>query len=145
MMEPTFRLDSASPKLAEMIRKASPAKCRQAAIVACELAAASAGLVDQEVALAFDTLRRGTSVPISLQQRLEQLAAQYDAEYLCLDEEGDESKRSETLRLFSKARATSALAYALSENALFHEAIYEAMAALSNPDELEKATERALR
>jgi hypothetical protein len=82
---------------------------------------------------------------MSLQQRLEQLAAQYDAEYLRLDEEGDESRRSESLRLFSKARATSALAYALSENALFHEVIYEAMAALSNPDELVKATERALR
>lgn len=144
-MNPFFRLDSVSPILAESFRKASPAKCRQAAIVACELATASAGLAGQEVALALDALRRGAATQPSLRQQLEELAAQLDDEYLRLQEEGDESMKSEALHTFSKARATSALAMALSDDPTqLHEALYEAIAAMSDPHELVRVTERAL-
>jgi hypothetical protein len=145
MMNPIFRLDSISPILAESFRRASPAKCRQAAVVACELATASAGLAGQEVALALDALRRGAAAHPSLQQQLEGVAAQLDDEYLRLNEEGDESKKSEALRIFSKARAASALAFALSDDpAQLHEVLYEAIAAMSDPHELMRATEREL-
>ncbi|WP_437967623.1 hypothetical protein WMF04_50180 [Sorangium sp. So ce260] len=145
MTEPIFRLDSLSPTLAERLRKASPQKCRLAAVVACELASASAGLSGQEVALALGALRCGAAAPPFLQQRLERLAAQLDDEYLRLEQEGDPSKNPESLRVFSKARATSALVFALSnDSAQLHEAIYEAIAAMSDPDELVRAAEREL-
>jgi hypothetical protein len=87
-MTPIFRLDSVSPTLAKSFRKASPAKCRQAALVACELAASSAGLASQEVISALETLRRGTPAKAAVREQLENLAARFDDEYLRLWEEG---------------------------------------------------------
>jgi hypothetical protein len=52
---------------------------------------------------------------------------------------------SEALQDFSKARAASALAIALSDDPTqLHEALYEAIAAMSDPHELVRVTERAL-
>lgn len=147
---PIFRLDSVSPMLAESFRKASPAKCRQAALVACELATSSADLAGQEVISALETLRRGTPAKAVVREQIESLAARFDDEYLRLwaqwDEEGDESKKLEALRLFSKACAASALAFALSDDpAQMHEALYEAITALNDPGELVRAVESELR
>jgi hypothetical protein len=140
-----FRLDSVAPKLAESFRRASSAKRKQAARVACELAAVSAGVAGQEIGLALDELRRGSAAEPALRHRLEGLAAQFDDQYLQVDEEGDDNTKSETLRLFSKARATSALALALTDDPeQLHEAIYEAIAALDDPDELVRVVESEL-
>jgi hypothetical protein len=145
-MESVFRLDSVSSTLAESFRRASSAQRRQAAVVACELAASSADLEDQEVGLALDAVRSGAARQPGLQKRLESLAAHFDDEYLRLDEEGDESMKSDAVRLFSKARAASALAFALAdEPGQLHEAIYEALAALDDPSELVRAVESELR
>ncbi|WP_437685681.1 hypothetical protein [Sorangium sp. So ce176] len=145
-MESVFRLDSVSPTLAESFRRASSAKRRQAAVVACELAASSADLAGQEVGLGLAALRGGAAGQPDLRQRLEDLAAHFDDEYLRLNEEVDESRKAETLRLFSKARAASALAFALiHEPGELHEAIYEAIAALDDPSELIRVVESELR
>jgi len=145
-MESVFRLDLVSPTLAESFRRASSAKRRQAAVVACELAASSADLAGREIGLALDALRSGTAGQLDLRQRLEGLVAHFDDEYLRLDEDGDESKKFETLRLFSKARAVSALALALTDDpGQLHEAIYEAIVALDDPGELVRAVENELR
>ncbi|WP_434046052.1 MULTISPECIES: hypothetical protein [Sorangium] len=142
MMQTVVRLDSFSPALAERFRKASPQKRRMAAVVACEFASAAAHLSDQEVALALDALRHDKAAPPFLQQRLECLAAQFDDEYLRLDQEEDESRKPESLRLFSKSRATWALVFALFHDpAQLHEAIYEAIAAMNDPEELVRAIE----
>ncbi|WP_437659214.1 hypothetical protein [Sorangium sp. So ce1182] len=145
MMQPNLRLDSFSPALAERFRKATPQKRRLAAVVACELASAAAHLSGQEVALALEALRHGRAAPLVLQQRLERLATQLDDEYLRLDQEEDESKNPESLRLFSKARAIWAVVFALFHDPeQLHEAIYEAIAAMSDPEELVRAIENEL-
>ncbi|WP_437481839.1 hypothetical protein WME75_39615 [Sorangium sp. So ce1014] len=149
-MMPIFRLDSVSPALAESFRKASPIKCRRAALVACELAASSAGLTGQEIISALETLRSGTPAMAVVREQLEKLAARFDDEYLRLwdeaDEEGDESKKSEALQLFSKNCAVSALVFALTdEPGQLHEAIYEAIVALEDPGDLVRAVENELR
>jgi hypothetical protein len=115
-------------------------------VVACELAASSAGLTSQPIAVALDALR-AASVPDSIiRQQLESLAAELDDEYLRLDEDGDPSHKSEALRLFSMARATSALAFALSDDdAQLHESIYEAVTAMDDPGELVRLVDDALR
>ncbi|EPX55752.1 hypothetical protein D187_008313 [Cystobacter fuscus DSM 2262] len=81
----------------------------------------------------------------ALLRKLESLAARLDDEYLCLEEEGDETTRPEVLRLFSKARAASALGFALSEDpGQLHEAIYEALVAVDDASEVIRPVAEAL-
>ena len=62
-----------------------------------------------------------------------------------MDEEDDEAKRPEVLRLFSKARAASALGFALSEDpGQRHEALYEALAAVDDATEVIRPVVEAL-
>jgi len=79
--------------------------------------------------------------------RVTALSERLDDEYLRLDEEGDEAKKPDVLRLFAKARAVSALAFALSDDpSQFHEAVYEAISALvDDPSKVARAVEAALR
>jgi hypothetical protein len=73
-------------------------------------------------------------------------AAELDDEYFRLDEEGEPAQKQEALRLFSKARATSALVFALSgDEAQLHEAIYEAIAAMDDPGDLMRLIDGTLR
>jgi hypothetical protein len=144
-MMPAFRLDSVAPVLAESFRKASPAKCRQAALVACELAVSSVSLADQEVISALEALRRGTPVKATVRKQIKSLATRFDDEYLRLWEGGDESKKLEALQLFSKACAALALVFALSDDPeQMHEAIYEAIMAMDDPAEVMRSAGRAL-
>jgi hypothetical protein len=141
-----FRLDSISCRLADLFRHATPSGRRQAARIACEAAASSAGLTGREVVAATARLRTGAAAGASLRGQLEALAARLDGNYLRLDQNGDPSDKSEALRVFSKARAASALAFALSsDTAGLHEAIYEAVVAMNDPGELIRLVEEALR
>jgi hypothetical protein len=141
-----FRLDSISPKLAESFRHATPAQQRKATLAACGLAVSRAGLEGEGVATVLEHLRHGGKVDRDLLRKIESLAALLDDEYFRLDEEGDETKRPEVLRLFSKARAASALGFALSEEpGQLHEAIYEAIAAVDDPTEVIGPVAEALR
>lgn len=140
-----FRLDSISPDLAESFRHATPAHRRKAALVACTLVALRVGLEGEEVVAALEHLRHGGEVDRDLFRKIESLAAQLDDEYLRLDEEGDETKRPDVLRLFSKARAASALGFALSEDpGQLHEALYEALAAVDDATEVIRPVAEAL-
>ena len=140
-----FRLDSIAPAVAERFRRAPASGRRYAALLACEHAAATVGLPMEEVDEALAVLR-GTTVPTpSLRERLEELSAELDDEYFRSAEESDSTQDPEALRLFSKARATSALAFALStEDSALHEAIYEAIAALDDPTHVLRIVEQAL-
>jgi len=142
----TFRLDTVSPDLAESFRQATPAKRRQSAVVACELAVSATGLASQTVSVALDALRAGSAPNSLLRQQLESLAADFDEQYLRMAEEAEEpAQKEEALRLFSCARAASALAFALSQDdAELHEAVYEAISAMDIPDELVQTVARAL-
>jgi hypothetical protein len=140
-----FRLDSISPDLAESFRHATPAHRRKATLVACTLVASRVGLEGEEVVVALEHLRQGGKVDLELRRKLESLAARLGDEYLRLDEEDDEAKRPEVLRLFSKARAASALGFALSEDhGQLHEALYEALAAVDDATEVIRPVAEAL-
>jgi YD repeat-containing protein len=87
---------------------------------------------------------RGAAAPdASLRERLESLAARFDDEYFQLDEDG--GQKQQALVCFSKARATSALVFALAaDDTQLHEAIYESISALDEPAELVRLVEHAL-
>lgn len=128
-----LRLDSVSPALAEAFRHAPPALRKSAARVAAELAVSKAGLQGEEITAAIERLRHDKPVDSALRQQLERLAARFDEEYFLLAEQGDATKEPDALRLFSKARAASALAFAVSEDSgQLHEAVYEAITAMED-------------
>lgn len=140
----TYRLDSISPLLAESFRSAPALKRRRAARLASEAALLSVALTEQSVKHAIEVLRSGTHLRPELRAELKALAARFDDEYLRLDEEGG-TEKSQVLKLFSKARAISALAFALSDNsAELHEAIYEAIAAMEDSRDLVVKVQHAL-
>ena len=144
-MMAAFRLDSVSPTLAESFRRAPTAKRRKAARLACEIAASSVGLHDKEVLLALEALRSDAPVAPAVPEQLERLATSFDDAYLGIEDQGDEAKKPEALRFFSKARAASAVMFALSNDAAqLHEAIYEAIAALEDPAELVRSVAAVL-
>ncbi|MFY2564496.1 hypothetical protein ACN469_43305 [Corallococcus terminator] len=128
------RLDSIFPDLAERFRLATPEQQRKAALNAIVLAAMRVGLEGEGVVPALEQLRRGGEVDRELLAKVERLATRLDDEYLRMDEDSEEAKRPEALKLFSKARAASALRFALSEApGQLHEAIYEAITAVDDP------------
>lgn len=139
-----FRLDSVAPSVAERFRQAPSNKRREAARIACEQAIAATGIVAPEVREALDVLRGGATANISLRERLEKLAATFDEEYFRLDDGGDAAQKQEALLYFSKARATSALAFVLADDDQLHEAIYESISALDESGELVRRVDRAL-
>lgn len=144
-MKEVFRLDSVAPAVAERFRQAPSSKRREAVRVACQYAATTVGLAAPEVGAALAGLRGAAGPDDSLRRRLERLAAELDDQYFRLDEDGDEAEKREALRVFSKARATSALAFALSaDDARLHEAIYEAIVAIDEPGELTRLVDNAL-
>ena len=138
-----FRLDSVARVAAERFRQAPSNKRRQAAQIACEQAVAAVDLVAPEVSEALAVLRGAATLDASLRERLESLAARLDDEYFQLDESG--GSKQQALVCFSKARATSALMFALAaDDAQLHEAIYESISALDEPTKLVRLVERAL-
>ncbi len=137
------RLDSVAPAAAKRFRQAPSNKRRQAAKLACEQAVLAAELAAPEVNEALAALRGAVTPDVSLRERLESLAARFDDAYFELDENGDQKQQA--LVCFSKARATSALVYALSDDDnQLHEAIYESISALAAPAELVRMVEGAL-
>lgn len=141
-MDP-FRLDSVAPVVAERFRQAPSNERRQAAQVACEQAVVAADLTAPEVSEALAVLRGAAAPHASLRKRLESLAARFDDEYFQLDEEGGQKRQA--LVCFSKARAASALVFALAaDDTQLHEAIYESISALDEPAELVRLVEHAL-
>ena len=139
------RLDSVSLTLAEGFRRATPGQQREAARVACELVASQVELEGEGVAAALHQLRHGGAPDPALRPPLEALAARLDDAYFLLDEDGDAAKKPEALRLFSKARAASALAFALCEDAgQLHEALYEAVSAVDAAEHVVQRVAEAL-
>lgn len=140
-----FRLDSVASGLAERFRQAPSSKRREAVHIACEQAVAAAGLTAPEVSEALAVLGGTATADVSLHKRLESLAAKFDDEYFELDEDGGAVQKQQALHYFSKARASSALAFALATNdTQIHEAIYESISALDEPGELIRLLEQVL-
>jgi ethanolamine utilization protein EutA (predicted chaperonin) len=142
MMDP-FRLDSVAPVVAERFRQATSNKRREAARVACEVAVVAAGLEETEVSEALAVLRGCATPNVLLRERLDRLAARFDDE--CFELAEDDDQKQQALLRFSKARATSALAFALAaDDTQLHEAIYESISALGEPAEMVHKIEEVL-
>jgi len=145
-VKPTFRLDSVSPTLADLFRQAPAERRRHAALIACEQAASASGLIGKSVTRAFEALKAERSIDASSFQELEKLAADLDEQYLGAAEGSEVRQGGEALRLFSLARAASALVLASStDHAQLHESLYEAISALEFPVKLIHLLEEALR
>lgn len=141
-----LRLDSVAPAVAMNFGQASSRQRRQAVLIACEYAATTVHLQMPDADQALDVLRGTASADPCLRHRLEDLASEFDEEYFRQSEEIDSTQEQKALQYFSKARAISALAFALSTDAsLCHEAIYEAIAAVDDPDVLIRRLIEALR
>jgi hypothetical protein len=141
-----LRLDSVSPELAEAFRHAPPALRKSAARVAAEIAVSEVDLKGEEITAALESLRLCKPVGSALRLQLERLAARLDEEYFLLAEQGDATKEPDALRLFSGARAASALAFAVSEDSgQFHEAVYEAITAVEDAADMVTAVKQTLR
>jgi hypothetical protein len=144
LMPTLFRLDSISPGLARAFRSASDDQRRRAADATCRVAVAQTGLQGIEVDAALALLRDEQNERSTAQHKLEVLATQLDEQYFKLSEKV-ETAETEALATFRKARAAGALAFALSQDAgQLHEAIYEAIAASSDPSEAMLAAAKAL-
>jgi len=130
-MEAQWRLESKVPALANAFRKASSNNRRRAVLVVCERVLPLVGLDGDQIVAGLNALREGRLGDELLQKRLSALSSRFDDEYLRLQEGDDDAKRPEALRLFSKARAASALSLAQSKDeSQLHEAIYEALSAI---------------
>ena len=82
------------------------------------------------MAVGLRVLREGGSDEL-LRARIRASSERFDDEYFKLDEDEGEERKRAALHIFAKARAMSALAFALAEDASqLHEAIYEALSAL---------------
>lgn len=137
------RLDSLQPVVAKRFREATSNKRREAVRVACEHAVVATGLTAPEVSEALAVLRGVPARDVSLRERLESLAARFDDDYFRLDEDGGQKHKA--LLCFSKARATSGLAFALAADDMdLQEAIYESFSALDEPADLVRLVEHAL-
>jgi len=146
MMNAQWRLDSKAPGVAAAFRNATPEKRRRATLTACETVVPIVDLEGDDVTAALDALRCGEPADPRLQEQLSALAARFDDEYFRLNEEGGEAKHQEALHLFAKARAASALAFALTDNdAQLHEALHEALSSVfASPGRVARAMEMAL-
>jgi hypothetical protein len=127
-----FGLDTVAPVEVELFRQAPVSKRRAAALFACEHAVVAGHVTAPEVDEALAVLRGAAVCDASLRERLERLAARFDDEYFELDE--DDSRKQEARVWFSKARATSALTFALAaDDSHLHDAIYESIHSLREP------------
>jgi hypothetical protein len=144
-MENRMRLDSVSTKLREALSRATEGQRRQAVLKACLLATSSSGLSGGEVDTAIELLRQGIRSDF-IRRRLETLSEHLDEEYLDLrDAQSDTQIGVEALARFNKARAASALAFALSADPdVLCECIYEAIMALLDRAKVIEALETTL-
>jgi hypothetical protein len=110
------------------------------------MATSSVGLRNnKEVLLALEALRSEAPAAAALREHIERLAAAFDDQYLALEEEGQEARKPEALGFFSKARAASAVMFALShDTGQLHEAIYEAIATFDDPADIVRSVEAVL-
>lgn len=129
----TTRLDSADQQLAERLQGATADQQRAAAVRAALVALSSVDVSSDEVQAARAAIERGET-DADLQRRLKAVAQQFDEQAFPLQEE----QPDEYLAVFSRARAVSALAFALDPDPQVAalEGVYEASAAFDDPDAL---------
>jgi len=137
------RLDSISPELSRLFSLGNFDKQFAAVLVACSQAINENGLENPEVFSAISLLRVGRG-DVSLKASLNSLSDRFDDSYFKLSNE-DGLPKPESIPFFRKARATSALAFAIARDAdELPEALYEAISAVEDRNTIIAAVEDAL-
>ena len=143
------RLETISPNLVEKLRRAPPAKQRQATLAACEFAIAHAKVENPLVEAALASLRASRGFSPKQKAELEALATRLDEQYLDLHEAAEEGRATtnDYLPVFEKSLAVSALSFAGTEDPFeaSTEAVYEAAIATDKNKELFAVVETALK
>jgi hypothetical protein len=128
-MKVVERLGTVSQALSDAFRGAGEAPKRRAVLVACEIAVTQSGLQDEAVERALAILRPGES-DLAVQLEIEALSDHLDHEYFRLQNEDKPAVSPDALVHFKKARAASAVAFALAPAPeALAEALYEAILA----------------
>lgn len=134
----TIRLKSVSECLVNKLSDVSSNQRKKAIIVACADAVNASGVSIPIVDEAIEKLRRGELFSAELVMVLINLSDKLDFLYFDSQEKSEKNRISNAkyLKLFSQARAVSALALGGSDETLFStaEAIYEASMAVNNQD-----------
>ena len=142
------RLETISNSLFTALRHAPENRQRAACLAACEFAVENTGIKSSTVDQALQLLRSSKPIPAELKQNLDTLTQQLDEEYFDLQEAAEDGNASEEewKRVFSQARAVSALLFASGENVLdaATEAIYEATTTVDDTQELLAVVLKAL-
>jgi hypothetical protein len=141
-MKTPYRLDSISPRLADLFRVACDEQRRQAVLAACLAAIESVGLHGFEIDTAIEFIRHGCGSLENVKHNLEVLSLNFDEQYLQLNDKAGKVT-PEAYLLFRQSRVLAALAFALSpDSGQLHEAIYEAIIAAGNRAAVLNSTER---
>lgn len=128
------RLDSIAPQLAKKLHLATTQTQRATALAACDYGIRNAQ-VDAPVILILESLRQNGTLSKEQISELNSIVCLLDQEYFQASEKGDNEG---AIRLFSQARAVSAIAAAAMDNSYEAaiESIYEASTTTDEATEL---------
>lgn len=129
-----MRLETVSLDLMTRLRQASPSQRKAAALAACGYAVEYAQVHDRVVLSVLGELNSGRGASAPEIEKVKILTEQADDEYFDLHDASDSSEDSGYLAAFSRARALSALLFALEQESLHSssESIFEAVSATDN-------------
>ncbi|WIG95511.1 hypothetical protein [Myxococcus sp. SDU36] len=137
-MRESYRIDSVAQGFADEFLRASLTRQRATLAAACAAGLINAGVVEPVASKVLELIRSGCSGTDALRKELDEMVAQYDEEYFSRSEDVGRVDAAAMVK-FSKARAFSALSYALGEGDDWLEALYEAV---STMDEQKPMVER---
>lgn len=129
-----MRLEKLSVDLMTRLRQASPSQRKAAALAACGYAVEYAQVHDSVVLSVLGELNSGRAASAPEIEEVKTLSEQADEKYFGLHDACDSSEDNGFLVAFSRARALSALLFAVEEESLHtsSESIYEAISAVDN-------------
>ena len=141
-----MRLETVAKDLAARLRTATSSQQRAASLLACQLALQAAPIDSHVVVEAVKELQTKGVLSIQRVTELNGLVAQLDQEYFDLQDRSEDEPdlQPEALRLFSQARAVSALSLAGGNNTLAAalESIYESGAAVDDANSVYEAVRK---
>lgn len=131
-------------ELAEAFRSA-PSDLRRAAVVAsCKAAVLAAKIDDQKMHGALQILCGTNNASAALKNDIQVIADEFDKKYFRLLEGTHGVFTPDVLMMFHKARAASAVSFALSGTADLEESLYEAIMASQDKRRIEAVARIAL-
>ncbi len=138
------RLQTYSMELAAAFRNAPPDLRRAAVVASCKAAVLAAGIDDQKMHAALQVLCGANNASAGLKNDIQVVADEFDKKYFRLLERTHGVFTPDVLMTFYKARAASAVSFALSETAGLEESLYEAIMASQDKKRIEAVARIAL-